>query len=440
MARTTKTAPAPAKKAALPAKKSTSPAKKAAAAKAAAPKKPATEGRRRQEAGAGRGQAAPAKKAAPGKKAPGPRQGSRPRRPPGQEGGAGEEAVKKKVKPSFTEKFLDQQGRRSTRSGPPTPAVRVAAGRGGLARRRLRVRRRAVRRGVGRGRQHQRRARARPGAVRGRSPPDRPRSTTRSASRLGTYGICEISGDKTPRSASRPSRARVSGSSTRRAGSPDADRGDSRSGDPTARERPTVRPHRRALTAGVVIVDQLSSRGRAEPAGTTRSTWRGPSGFTLAPQHRRGVQPVVGQGRGSGDRLVAVIVVVVIPVRPRLAPRRRHRGRGPGPRRRARQARRPLLRSHSGFLQGGVVDFIDFQWWPVFDVADACIVVGAIALGMVAVFRPSLRYVEVVPHGASRVSASTAGGDGSWAAAGRGRGARRCRRGRGAAGCAPRAR
>jgi signal peptidase II len=33
-----------------------------------------------------------------------------------------------------------------------------------------------------------------------------------------------------------------------------------------------------------------------------------------------------------------------------------------------------------GLLDGAVVDFIDVQWWPVFNVADAAIVVGAILL------------------------------------------------------------
>jgi signal peptidase II len=38
------------------------------------------------------------------------------------------------------------------------------------------------------------------------------------------------------------------------------------------------------------------------------------------------------------------------------------------------------FRPGTGFLGGGVVDFIDFQWWPVFNVADSAIVLGAIAL------------------------------------------------------------
>jgi len=34
----------------------------------------------------------------------------------------------------------------------------------------------------------------------------------------------------------------------------------------------------------------------------------------------------------------------------------------------------------SGFLDGGVVDFIDLGWWPIFNIADCLIVVGAIGL------------------------------------------------------------
>jgi signal peptidase II len=35
-----------------------------------------------------------------------------------------------------------------------------------------------------------------------------------------------------------------------------------------------------------------------------------------------------------------------------------------------------------GFLDGAVVDFLDLQWWPVFNVADIAIVVGGFALAL----------------------------------------------------------
>jgi signal peptidase II len=48
-----------------------------------------------------------------------------------------------------------------------------------------------------------------------------------------------------------------------------------------------------------------------------------------------------------------------------------------------------LFRSDGeGFLGGHVVDFIDFQWWPVFNVADIGIVVGGLLLVLVAMRMP----------------------------------------------------
>ena len=44
-----------------------------------------------------------------------------------------------------------------------------------------------------------------------------------------------------------------------------------------------------------------------------------------------------------------------------------------------------LLRAGpGGFLGGAVVDFIDLQWWPVFNVADSAVVVGGILLILTA--------------------------------------------------------
>lgn len=41
-----------------------------------------------------------------------------------------------------------------------------------------------------------------------------------------------------------------------------------------------------------------------------------------------------------------------------------------------------------GFMGGAVVDFIDLQWWPIFNVADAGIVVGALLLVVVSAREP----------------------------------------------------
>ena len=43
-----------------------------------------------------------------------------------------------------------------------------------------------------------------------------------------------------------------------------------------------------------------------------------------------------------------------------------------------------VVRDGSGFLGGAVVDFIDVQWWPVFNVADTAITLGVIALALTA--------------------------------------------------------
>ncbi len=38
------------------------------------------------------------------------------------------------------------------------------------------------------------------------------------------------------------------------------------------------------------------------------------------------------------------------------------------------------FRSDGGLLGGAVVDFIDLQWWPVFNLADSVVVVGAVVI------------------------------------------------------------
>ncbi|HUI49949.1 MAG TPA: signal peptidase II, partial [Acidimicrobiia bacterium] len=42
-----------------------------------------------------------------------------------------------------------------------------------------------------------------------------------------------------------------------------------------------------------------------------------------------------------------------------------------------------------GFLRGHVVDFIAVGWWPVFNIADSCITIGAILLILRTLFAPT---------------------------------------------------
>ncbi len=47
-------------------------------------------------------------------------------------------------------------------------------------------------------------------------------------------------------------------------------------------------------------------------------------------------------------------------------------------------------RAEDGFLSGAVVDFIDFGWWPIFNLADAAVVSGVIGFVALAWLRPEL--------------------------------------------------
>jgi len=43
-----------------------------------------------------------------------------------------------------------------------------------------------------------------------------------------------------------------------------------------------------------------------------------------------------------------------------------------------------LVRADDGFLSGGVIDFIDFQFWPIFNVGDMGITVGGLCLFLIS--------------------------------------------------------
>ena len=65
-----------------------------------------------------------------------------------------------------------------------------------------------------------------------------------------------------------------------------------------------------------------------------------------------------------------------------------------------------LFREGSGFLGGGVVDFIDLQWWPIFNVADAAVTIGGLLLVFVVAPR-AVTAVEAACPALSPASGST---------------------------------
>jgi signal peptidase II len=48
-----------------------------------------------------------------------------------------------------------------------------------------------------------------------------------------------------------------------------------------------------------------------------------------------------------------------------------------------------VVRAEDGVLSGAVIDFIDLQWWPVFNVADIGIVVGVALLALLSFRQPA---------------------------------------------------
>jgi signal peptidase II len=47
-----------------------------------------------------------------------------------------------------------------------------------------------------------------------------------------------------------------------------------------------------------------------------------------------------------------------------------------------------FFRDGTGFLGGAVIDFVDLQWWPVFNVADAAVTIGGLLIVFVVARAP----------------------------------------------------
>lgn len=142
----------------------------------------------------------------------------------------------------------------------------------------------------------------------------------------------------------------------------------------------------RALTAliavAIVVADQATKHWALNALGDGRTfDIIGSLRFNLA--YNTGMAFAKGQGIGPVIAVVGVIVVayLLIGLRRNTKPGAVFVGMVAGGA--AGNIVDRLFRGEA-WLQGAVVDFIDLQWWPIFNIADAAIVVGAGALVVVS--------------------------------------------------------
>lgn len=158
------------------------------------------------------------------------------------------------------------------------------------------------------------------------------------------------------------------------------------SGDPGGSPGPDEQDRRprwwllAGVAAAILVADQLTkwwAVAALEPFDPVHVVWT----LQLQLVHNTGAAFSFSQGQGVWISVLALVAVAVLL-------------------RTGRQARGPVqalalglivggalgnlsdraFRSGDGFLRGGVVDFIDLQWWPVFNVADMGVVTGAALL------------------------------------------------------------
>ena len=159
------------------------------------------------------------------------------------------------------------------------------------------------------------------------------------------------------------------------------------------------------VAIGWLLVDQLT-KSWAESALTTRDIdLVGSLRFNLA--YNTGASFSLGGGYGAWISVVALVVVGIL----------LWQGRSVGSRLGAVALGMIVggalgnivdraFRGDDGFMSGAVVDFIDLQWWPIFNVADIGIVVGGVLLVW-----STLRTGEEPDDGADRPDGAPSGAD-----------------------------
>jgi len=145
---------------------------------------------------------------------------------------------------------------------------------------------------------------------------------------------------------------------------------------------PAVRAWRApvAIALAVIALDQLTKHWAVTSLGTDREIdlfWT----LRLNLAFNNGM--AFGQGQGFGPVIAVIATVVIVYLLVSLQTEASTMGTigvglliGGA----AGNLIDRLFRGDEGFLQGGVVDFIDLQWFPIFNLADVAINVGAALL------------------------------------------------------------
>lgn len=132
-----------------------------------------------------------------------------------------------------------------------------------------------------------------------------------------------------------------------------------------------------AIALVVVLLDQLSKHWAVTSLGTEREIhliWT----LQLNLAFNNGMAFGQGQGFGPVIAVIATLVIVYLLVSLRTEGSRLGTlGMGLLIGGAAGNLIDRLFRGDDGFMQGAVVDFIDLQWFPIFNLADMAINVGA---------------------------------------------------------------
>lgn len=156
------------------------------------------------------------------------------------------------------------------------------------------------------------------------------------------------------------------------------------------------------IALGVVVVDQTTKHWAVTSLGPDREIdlfWT----LRLNLAFNNGMAFGQGQGFGPVIAVIATLVIVYLLVSLRTeASRMSTIGMGLLIGGAAGNLTDRLLRGDEGFLRGAVVDFIDLQWFPIFNVADMAVNVGAglLILNSILRARSERRTPGVVDGGA----------------------------------------